>query len=64
VISVANVLPFTIIYGIPGQILTNHVSLHELKEEMFLLISWVIIGTFLMDKFWKKAIKRFDGAGG
>ncbi len=64
VISMVNILPFAIIYGIPGQILTNHISLYELKEEMLMLVLWVIIGSLLMNKFWKKAIKRFDGAGG
>ena len=63
-ISVVNILPFAIIYGIPGQILTNHISLHELKEEMLMLVLWVVIGSLLMDKLWRKAITKFDGVGG
>jgi ABC-2 type transport system permease protein len=63
-LSVVNILPFEIIYGIPGQILINHVSLHELKEEILILVFWVFFITFLMDRLWKKAITKFDGAGG
>ena len=57
-------LPFSLSYGVPGEILVGNKQLNGLVEDIIFLGIWIILLTLFGNWFWRRASNKFEANGG